>query len=85
MSPVLACSFFTTSATWKAQISDIDNNKVLKQEGRGQGSTSKEDIDQGHNINWLEPNRSEMMEESKESTSARPWASSFTHYNTSAN
>ena len=35
----------------------------------------------GHNINWLEPSRSKMADES---TSTRPWASVYTWCNTSA-
>ena len=46
--------------------------EVLKQERRGQGTNLKRwDIDQGHDINWLEPNGSKME---NRLTSTRPWA-----------
>ena len=42
----------------------------------------KNDIAQGHDINWLEPNGSKIVDKS---TSSRPWgASVYAHCNTSA-
>ena len=50
--------------------------------GKGAGHNLwKNDIAQGHDINWLEPNGSKMVDKS---TSTRPWASVHTYYNTSA-
>ena len=51
-------------------------------EGKGQGTTfKKSDVGQGRDSNWLEQNRSKMADEL---TSTRPWASAYTHSDTSA-
>ena len=51
-------------------------------EGKGQGTTfKKSDLGQGRDSNWLEQNGSKMADEL---TSTRPWASAYTHSDTSA-
>ena len=54
---------------------------VVKQEGRGQGTTFKRNIAIGHDKNWLEPTRSKVAEDS---TSSGPWATFYAHCNTLA-
>ena len=49
---------------------------------RGAGhNLLKNDIAQGHDINWLEPARSKMVDKL---SSTKPWASVYAHCNTSA-
>ena len=75
------CESLTTSAEQWWEITTICAGVMLRQEGRGQHTTFKRMTAVGYDINWLEPIRSKMAEDS---TSSGPWASLYPHFNTLA-
>ena len=49
---------------WKGVVAGGGPPVLVKQEGRGQGTTFKRMTAIGHDKNWLEPARSKMVEDS---------------------